>query len=98
MRRACFRHSCPAIPGRCCSPRGWPWRCSRHRVLVRRGRIRIPAVAHAVVEVDKLVSRLFAQHFGDPADGETRYHYLEAMHRFATDTLPPARQRYALVP
>ena len=40
----------------------------------------------------------FAQHFGDPADGEIRYHYLEAMHRFATDTLPPAPQRHALVP
>jgi hypothetical protein len=60
--------------------------------------VRVPAVSDAIVEVDELVSRLFAGHFGDPADGETCYHYLEAMHRFATDTLPPAPQRYALVP
>jgi hypothetical protein len=60
--------------------------------------VRVPAVAHAVVEVEQLVSRLFARHFGDPADDETRYHYLEAMHRFATDTLPPATQRYDLIP
>jgi hypothetical protein len=60
--------------------------------------VRVPAVAHAVIEVDKLVSRLFAGHFGDPAAGETRHHYLEAMHRFATDTLPAATRRYALVP
>jgi hypothetical protein len=60
--------------------------------------VRIPPVAHAVLEVDSLVSRLFTRHFGDAADGETRCRYLEAMHRFATDTLPPAPQRYALVP
>ena len=60
--------------------------------------IRVPAVAHAVTEVDRLVAGLFAGHFGDPADEETRHHYLEAMHRFATDTLPAATQRLALVP
>jgi hypothetical protein len=60
--------------------------------------VRAPAVAYAVTEVEKLISQLFARHFGDPADGETRGHYLEAMHRFATDTLPPATQRHALVP
>jgi hypothetical protein len=57
-----------------------------------------PAVALAITEVDELMSRLFAEHFGDPASEETRYHYLEAMHRFATDTLPPATRRHALVP
>jgi hypothetical protein len=60
--------------------------------------VRIPAVAQAVLEVGGLVSGLFARHFGDAAQGETRYHYLEAMHRFATDTLPPAPERHALVP
>ena len=59
---------------------------------------RVPAVAHAVTEVDALVARLFGQHFGDPGARETRDHYLEAMHLFAIDALPPATRRYELVP
>jgi hypothetical protein len=60
--------------------------------------VRVPAVAHAVTEVDELVARLFAAHFGDPAAPETQEDYLAAMHRFATDTLPPATRRLELVP
>jgi hypothetical protein len=60
--------------------------------------VRVPAVAKAVAEVDLLVGRLFAQHFGDPADTGTRDHYLQAMHLFATDALPAATRRHALVP
>jgi hypothetical protein len=60
--------------------------------------VRVPAVAHAVIEVDALVARLFGQHFGDPASPEARSDYLEAMHLFALDALPPATRRYELVP
>jgi hypothetical protein len=60
--------------------------------------VRVPVVADAITEVDTLVGRLFARHFGDPADTGTRDHYLEAMHLFATDALPPATRRHALVP
>jgi hypothetical protein len=59
--------------------------------------VRVPAVADAITEVDTLVGRLFAQHFGDAADASTQDHYLEAIHLFAIDALPPATHRYALV-
>lgn len=59
--------------------------------------VRVPAVSDAVVEVDALIGRLFAQHFGDPADAGTRLHYLDAMHLFAIDALPAATRRHALV-
>jgi hypothetical protein len=60
--------------------------------------IRAPEVASAVTEVDDLLARLFAGHFGNPTDTAVREDYLEAMHRFATDTLPAAPERAALVP
>jgi hypothetical protein len=59
--------------------------------------IRAPAVAAAVAEVDDLLARLFAKHFGDVADPDVREDYLEGIFRFATDTLPPATERDALV-
>lgn len=60
--------------------------------------VRVPEVAQAILEVDELIGELFNRYFGDAADLAVQGHYLEAMHRFATDTLPPASQRYALVP
>jgi hypothetical protein len=54
-------------------------------------------VAAAVLEVDALVARLFAEHFGDPSDLCTHEHYLEATFRFATDALPPATERDARI-
>ena len=59
--------------------------------------VRKSEVASAIVEVDGLVARLFAKHFGDPADGKVRADYLEAVFRFAVDTLPPATERDALI-
>jgi hypothetical protein len=56
--------------------------------------IAVPSVAAAIVEVDDLLSRLFAKHFGDPTNTEVRRDYLEAMLGFATDTLPAAMERY----
>jgi hypothetical protein len=50
-------------------------------------------VAEAVMEVDALVARLFAKHFGDAGDPHIREDYLEAMFEFATDALPPAVER-----
>ena len=60
--------------------------------------IRVPDVAAAVLDVEELLARLFAPYFGDPSLQETHDDYLEAMHRFATDTLPAAPERAALVP
>lgn len=55
--------------------------------------VRQAAVAQAVVEVDALVARLFARHFGNADDTQVRADYLAAMFAFATDTLPPATER-----
>ena len=60
--------------------------------------VRIAEVAAAVVEVDELVARLFAEHFGDASDPAVRDDYLEAIFRFATDALPPATERDARIP
>jgi hypothetical protein len=60
--------------------------------------VHVPAVADAITEVDILVGRLFARHFGDAADANTQNRYLEAIHLFAIDALPPATHRHALVP
>jgi hypothetical protein len=60
--------------------------------------VRVPEVAHAILAVDTLMSELFDEHFGDPSEPEVQNHYLEAMHRFATDTLPPASERLARIP
>jgi len=59
--------------------------------------VRTPDVAEAVIEVDGLMARLFAKHFGDAADPRVCEDYLEAIFRFATDTLPPASERDARI-
>jgi hypothetical protein len=56
-----------------------------------------PDVAAALLEVDGLVARLFAEHFGDADRPEVREDYLEAIFRFAVDALPPAPERDALI-
>ena len=55
------------------------------------------AVVEAVAEVDDLLNRLFADHFGDPRDPSVQEDYLEAMFRFSTDALPGAEERYARI-
>ncbi|HET6584181.1 MAG TPA: hypothetical protein VFG69_12050, partial [Nannocystaceae bacterium] len=60
--------------------------------------VRRPDVAAAVLEVDALVGRLFAAHFGEARDPIVRADYLEAMFRFAADTLPRATERDARIP
>jgi hypothetical protein len=59
--------------------------------------VRVPAVASAVMEVDGLIARLFARHFGDAADPGVQADYLAAIFRFATDSLPPAIERDARI-
>jgi hypothetical protein len=54
---------------------------------------RVTEVAAAVIEVDELVARLFAAHFGDPSDPRAQAHYIEAVLCFACDCLPPAVER-----
>jgi hypothetical protein len=56
------------------------------------------AVAAEVLEVDGLVARLFDKHFGDAADAAVQDDYLEAMFRFAVDSLPPSDERRARLP
>ena len=60
--------------------------------------VRAPGVAEAVTEVDDLMAGLFAKHFGDATEPRVREDYLEAIFRFATDTLPPATERDARIP
>lgn len=60
--------------------------------------VHVPEVATAIREVDELLARLFARHFGDAADSQTRDDYLEAILRFGTDSLPPASERDARIP
>jgi hypothetical protein len=55
-------------------------------------------VAAAVSEYDGLVAGIFERHFGDAGDDCSRRAYLRAVHRFSTDTLPPATERLARVP
>jgi hypothetical protein len=62
-----------------------------------RSEVRKPEVAAAVMEVDGLVGKLFARHFGDPADPAVQADYLEATFRFAIDALPAATERDARV-
>ena len=59
--------------------------------------VRSPKIASAIMEVDALLARLFDKYFGDPADPRTQEDYLEAIFRFAIDTLPPATERDARV-
>jgi hypothetical protein len=54
---------------------------------------REPEVAAAVLEVDRLVSRLFKQHFGDASNPGVQADYINAMLCFGCDTLPPASAR-----
>jgi hypothetical protein len=56
---------------------------------------RAPDVAAAVLEVDRLVSRLFREHFGDASDPHVQQDYINAMLCFGCDTLPPASERAA---
>lgn len=57
----------------------------------------VPEVASAALEIDEFVGRLFAEHFGDAGDLAIQRDYLEAIFRFATDTLPPAVEREARI-
>jgi hypothetical protein len=59
--------------------------------------VRAPATAEAAAEVDALLARIFAAHFGDPNDANVRDDYLHAIFRFATNRLPPARERDARI-
>jgi hypothetical protein len=59
--------------------------------------VRVPEVESAVLQVDDLMDRLFAKHFGDAGSDSVRQDYLEAMFLFATDALPPATERYARI-
>lgn len=60
--------------------------------------VREPAVAAALLEVDALLERLFAAHFGQAADPAVQADYLQAVFRFAVDTLPAALERDARIP
>jgi hypothetical protein len=60
--------------------------------------ISVPDVAAAICEVDELLDRLFSKHFGDAADAEISRDYIEAMFRFALDTLPAATERDSRIP
>lgn len=60
--------------------------------------IRRPEVASAILEVDTLVARLFATHFGNARDVSVQDDYLEAIFRFAVDALPPATERSQRIP
>jgi hypothetical protein len=60
--------------------------------------VRVPEVASAVMELDALVARLFSQHFGAAANADIKADYLEAIYRFAIDSLPPATERFARIP
>jgi len=59
--------------------------------------VRVPEVADAVMEIEDLQARLFANHFGDAANPQVQADYLESIFYFATDTLPPAAEREARI-
>ena len=60
--------------------------------------MRVLEVTQAVLEVDSLLTRLFSKHFGDGIRSPVICSdYLEAIFRFATDTLPPAAERDARI-
>lgn len=60
--------------------------------------VRAPDVAAAVLEVDALVARIFAAHFGAADAPGVAADYLDAMFGFAIDALPPATERAARIP
>lgn len=57
---------------------------------------REPEVAAAVLEVDRLVSRLFKQHFGDASNPGVQADYINAMLCFGCDTLPGVERHQRL--
>jgi hypothetical protein len=59
--------------------------------------VRVPAVAAAVLEVDALIHRLFGIYFGDATDPAVKADYLQALFCFATDSFPPAAERYSKI-
>jgi hypothetical protein len=59
--------------------------------------VRAAPVAAAILEVDGLLDKLFVEHFGDASDRAVREDYLEAIFRFAIDSLPPAAERDARI-
>jgi hypothetical protein len=59
--------------------------------------VRVPEVSAAVTEVDDLLARLFAKHFGDAADPAIQADYLQGIFRFAINSLPPALERDARI-
>jgi hypothetical protein len=60
--------------------------------------VRGPEVASAVMEIDALQGRLFAKYFGEASNSRVQADYLEAIFRFATDSLPPATERTGQIP
>ena len=56
-----------------------------------------PLVASDVREIDAFVGRTFSRFFGNPEDKNVQSDYLDAMFRFAIDTLPPASERDARI-
>jgi len=60
--------------------------------------VTVPEVAAAVMEVDDLLTRLFASHFGDAGDASVQADYLQAIFHFALNILPPATERNARIP
>lgn len=59
--------------------------------------VRPAKVAAAAMEVDALVGRLFAKHFGDATNPEIQAEYIEAMFRCGINSLPPATERDARI-
>ena len=57
-----------------------------------------PKVASAIIEVDLLLNRLFIKYFGDASDPKVQVDYLNAIFLFAINSLPPAKERDALIP
>jgi hypothetical protein len=49
------------------------------------------------MEIDELVARLFTKHFGNADNSRVQEDYLEAIFRFAMNTLPPAVERDARI-
>jgi len=60
--------------------------------------VNVPEVASAVMEVDALLAQLFNKHFGDASEKGVAVDYLDAVHLFATNSLPPATERDARIP
>lgn len=59
--------------------------------------VRVPEVCSAIMDVDDLVGKIFSKYFGDPEENSVQSDYLNAMFRFATDTLPSAVGRDAQI-